>query len=150
MKVVHVSPSLPRFLLRTSDDESDTKTPGRKTTRATVLPRIGRRQLPDNVVRRSPLPRLGYRKLPGERRSLPLPRIGRRGHSHWNLEMVFSRSTNMVHFNHFLPDHRRKSLAALTHEHWNLENDLSRSLSCAGKDRSEVEEKRPIPLPRMG
>ena len=83
------SPPLPRLGFRYSDDDPDTTTSTRKTARATTLPRIGLRRPIDNVVRRAPLPRLGYRKPPGleGKRSLPLPRIGRRARDHWNLEI---------------------------------------------------------------
>jgi len=85
-KTGRASPPLPRLGFRANDDDPDKNTSVRKTSRATPLPRIGRRRIVDNVVRRAPLPRLGYRKTPDGKRSLPLPRIGRRAHDHWNLE----------------------------------------------------------------
>ena len=88
-KTGRASPPLPRLGFRANDDDQDMNTSVRKTSRATPLPRIGRRRLVDNVVRRAPLPRLGYRKTPDGKRSLPLPRIGRRTHDHWNLENDF-------------------------------------------------------------
>ena len=80
---------LPRIGLRYDDEDPQTVISGRKTTRAMMLPRIGMRHIKGTVVLRSSPSSLGQHSMPGERRSLPLPRIGRNSQhhaTHWNLE----------------------------------------------------------------
>ena len=143
-KAGRASPPLPRIGRRRTDYDLETTVSSRRTSRATPLPRIGLRRLGD-VVRRAPLPRLGLR-VSGQRRSLPLPRIGRRPQlntKHWNLEPVFFR----IHYRGSDPvissqPAETRAGTVLYMFHWNLENDSS--VRRAGQHWSTVVKKRPV------
>jgi len=72
------SPPLPRMGRQpiVDDQQPVATTSQRRIASRASLPRVGLRHLLGHVVRRTPLPRLGLR-YNGQRRSLPLPRVGR-------------------------------------------------------------------------